>query len=159
MRIRNAEDNPSVFPSHEAKRQAILKYSVFVLNGTASKEICELLQQEFGFNESQSIVFVKDIRNVIAETTAENNEKIVEIHTLLYEDIYRRFDKLNVAKGKMITMAQKEKLLNLYQEDSTEVVVNTQNNFNIQTHYDVSKLSPDQSTRLDQLLLKASQKE
>ena len=155
MRIRNNKDNPSKFASHEEKRKAILKYSEMVLEGVAQKEICQLLHQEIGFNETQALQFVNEVKDTIAETTAENNEKIIEIHTMIYEDVYRRFGKLGLASGKMKAMAQKEKLLNLYQEDTTEVVMNTQNNINIQTHYDVSKLTPQQQSRLDELLLKA----
>lgn len=149
-----------MFSSHQEKRIAMLKCSEMILKGDSVKDMVQQLQDDIGFNESQAIKFINDTRDVIAQATAENNEKIIEIHTLLYEDIYNRFEKLGNASGKMKAMAQKEKLLNLYQDESTEVVMNTQNNININTtNYDVSKLDQNQQNRLQELLSKAQNKQ
>lgn len=126
-----------------------------IFEGVSNKQMSEELFIDLGLNEGQSIGLISEIKDVIAETTAENNEKIVEIHTLLYEDIYNRFVRLGFKKGMMAAMAQKEKLLNLYEQESTEVEINTQNNINIETHYDVSKLNPQQHERLNFLLQQA----
>jgi len=157
MRTRNTKEKPSLFTSHEKKREAILFCSEMILRGESIKHICEELYLYCGLEVSKGIAFISETKDAIAESTAENNEKVVEIHMMIYEDIYRRFHTLENATGKMKVMQQKEKLLNLYQDESTEVVVNTQNNINIQSHYDVDKLNPHQQDRLQQLLLKAKQ--
>ena len=157
MKLSNNKNDNRNFTSNEHRREAILFCSDLILRGEPIKDICTQLGAFYGFDHAQSIAFINETRNVIAESTAENNEKVVEIHMIIYEDIYKRFYSLDNATGQMKVMQQKEKLLNLYQDESTEVVINTQNNINIQSHYDVDKLNPHQQDRLQQLLLKAKQ--
>lgn len=153
MRIRPAHN---LFKSNEDKRQAILKYSSRLLAQDRPhiirKEVCE----EYGFNETQAMSFLAEVKEIIGETTAMNNENIIAIHTDLYEDIYQRFVQLDFTKGALMTLERKEKLLNLYQEDQSEVVINNQNNIVVnESNYDVSKLSSQQQERLTYLLNKS----
>jgi pyruvate carboxylase len=160
MRITSAtKDKPAIFPTLEAKRQALLEYSEMILKGTSTKDIFTQLMDRYQWTENQCIHFTQECRDTIGEATAENNEKIVEIHTLIYEDIYTRFDKLKYTKGKLATMAQKEKLLKLYEEESNEITINNQTNVIVQSNYDSNKLDPQQQARFQFLIDKASNNE
>lgn len=159
MKIGKTKDNIPLFASNEAKRQVILEYSEYILKGTPTKDIFQLLIDRFQWSENQCIAFTKACRDAIAESTAENNEKVIEIHTMIYEDIYTRFDKLKYTKGKLATMAQKEKLLKMHDEDENEITINNQNNLIVQTSYDSNKLTPQQQSRFQFLINKASNNE
>jgi hypothetical protein len=161
MRIRKATKPGAVntFSSHNEKREAVLKYSKYILEARPLREVMKELCDDTAMNEGQALTFIKEVRDYISESTAENNEKIVEIHTLVYEDIYRKAEIYDIAKVKMKAMEQKEKLLQLYEQDVTEVTVNTQNNYGTPQRYDTQKLSIDQQSRLTQLLSKATSNE
>lgn len=154
MRIRGGHN---LFASNEDKRQAILKYSSRLLQQDRihiiKKEVCN----EYNFDEVQATTFLAEVKEIIAETTAMNNENIVAIHVDLYEDIYQRFAQLDFTKGALMTLERKEKLLNLHQEDTNEIVINNQTNIAIEkdNNYDVSKLSQPQQQRLTYLLNKS----
>lgn len=156
MRISRQKGRVDAFSSHNEKRTAILKYSKFILEAMPLRTVIEEVCKETSMTEGQAISFVKEVRDCIAESTAENNEKIVQIHTLVYEDIYRKAEIYDLAKVKMKVMEQKERLLQLYEQDVTQVTVNTQNNYGIPQRYDTQKLTVDQQDRLAQLLNKAN---
>lgn len=152
MRIRSGSN---IFASNEAKRQAILKYSSRLLSQDrihiVKKEVCD----EYNLDEIQATTFLAEVKEIIAETTAMNNETIIAIHTDIYEDIYKRFSDLDFTKGALMALERKEKLLNLHQEDQNEVVINNQNNITVnESNYDTDKLSQSQQDRLTYLLNK-----
>lgn len=158
--MKTRKDNgKSLFRSNQHKREAIVKYSQLILKGDGLSTLTEELEKEFGFNQNQCAAFLSNVRDVIAEVTAESNEQVVQTHIEIYEDIFRRFDRLGHAKGKMKVLEQKEKLLKLYEDETNEVVVNTQNNIMIETHYDVAKLTEEQKQRFQYLISKATQNE
>lgn len=156
MRIGNVK-NPK-FESSEAKRVALLKYSEEVLRGTSPQRIYEMLHDEFEFDTNQSLHFYNEVKDTIAESVVENNYLVVENHLELYEDVFRRCLAIDDAKGMMKAMKQKEELLKIYDNETTEVVVNKQTNiFNQPTYQPEEKLDPAQQNRLLELLYKATQ--
>lgn len=145
----------SKFKTLEEKRNLLLQYSKRVLRGDRQKDILEELMQTLNFDYFQAINFYNEVRDLIAEINGENNEKVLHIHVELYEEIYKRFNDLDHSKGKLKTLEQKEKLLNLYQEEEREIVINNQTNIIQQDNYDTTKLNSNQQSRLFFLLEKA----
>lgn len=155
MRTAKSKTGENTFPSHEAKRQAIFKYSEYVLEGRSFKDIYQELNEEFGFDQNQCFNFYNAVKDTIAESVLENNERVVQIHLEIYEDIFQRFSKIDDSIGQMKAMKQKEELLKLYETETNEVIINQQTNIYNQVTYDVEKLDKKENSRLLELLQKA----
>lgn len=147
----------NLYENTEHKRRTIVKYCELLLKGESIRTIRELVVEEFpDWNHNSIVHLLTECRETIAEVTAINNEKVLQIHVDIYEDLYNRLMKLDSAKNAMIALQQKEALLGKHQEDK-EVVVNNQTNVVIQTKYDYEKLNDEEQDRLRYLTNKMKQ--
>lgn len=150
------KSNYNLYENTEHKRRTILKYCELILKGESVHTIKNLIKEEFPTWDHNSIVhLLTECRETIAEVTAMNNEKVVQIHVEIYEDIYKRLMDIDSAKTAMMALYQKELLLGKHQEDK-EIVVNNQTNVVVQTKYDYDKLSDQEQERLRILTEKMS---
>lgn len=148
------------YKSENHRRELYLKYGEKVLNGEDIRSLYDEVAKEFKLPDDKKIEiargFLFQVREFIAESVVENNNEIVKIHTLIYEDVYRRFRNIGHEEGQLKTMKQKEKLLGLLDEEVKEFVINNQVNIisEEESQYDYSKLTDEEVERMNYLLNK-----
>ena len=159
---RNNEGDYIKFKNEKERKEALIRYAKMFLNGDSIADITQCAMREYNIPSEKTIntvSFLNQVKDYIAESVAENDEEIVKVHAMIYEEVYRRFMYIGYEKGALKTLKQKEKLLGMIPEETQEVIMNNQVNVEVQSQgeiYDYSKLSDKELKRLNMLINKTT---
>lgn len=143
----------------EEREKIIEEITEFVLNGYGTYEIVRFINDNYGYNYSNSWNFIREAREYIAIRSKVDLEKLVYTHTHIYQEIIQYFQNTNNTKGMLVGMNRLEKLMGLHKEE-TNIEINNNTNVEIEQEakYDFKKLSSDEENRLNDLMKKISDK-
>lgn len=123
---------------------------VFLLEGYTFSDISEYYERKNGYNNYFLWNYWNKAKQEIEKRADVDIETVIHTHLAMYDEAWKFFENTENQTGKNRALYLKEKLLNLYPEESIIEINNVANyNFEKENEYDITRLTEEEKKKLN----------